>query len=369
MEAFAGISESLVQSYQALDERARHVEEELAGANAELARKVAELATVNAHLEAVLRSIPTGVVVRGSDGGILRANRAAAAILELGALPQGEEREQLVQRNTPEGAPQTVAIRRSRIRAAKGAPSGFVEILDDRTELVRMTERLHALDKMAALGTMGGGIAHEIRNPLNAVKGFAELLERALATGDPKLARWARCIVAGASEADDIIASLLAFASPERLREEPIEAAPLLADATRLAQADASAARCQVELVAEAPPFLGDRIKLRQALRNLIVNSAQAMPQGGRIEVAALGSAAEVLLRVRDSGPGIPRELAARVLDPFFTTRPEGTGLGLALVASIARLHGGCVAIRTAPPPLSGAEVTLHFPFQPPHAR
>jgi len=363
MQAFAGISESLVQSYQALAERARLVEEQLGRANAALARKVSELDRVNRRLEAILRALPTGVVVRDAQGRIVRANAAAVALLEAGPLPLSGAREELVESVDAAGARRTVAARRSALRDEHGAAEGCVEILDDRTELVTMTERVHALDKMAALGTLGGGIAHEIRNPLNAVKGFAELLERALAGADEKLARWARCIVAGAGEADAIIESLLAFASPERVKQDGIDGAELLRDAARAALGDepshALTLRC------DAPPFVADRIKLRQALRNLIANAAQAQPGGGAIEVEVARSGAELSLCVRDGGPGIAPALRAKVLDPFFTTRAEGTGLGLALVATIARLHAGRVDVGSAPPRLGGAEITLRIPFQP----
>ena len=363
MQAFAGISESLVRSYQALDERARLVEEELGRTNAELARKVSELALVNGHLEAVLRSLPTGVVVRDAAHRIVRANAAAIALLEAGPLPVSGDREEIVELTGRDGVRRTVATRRSALRDARGAAAGSVEILDDRTELATMTERVHALDKMAALGTLGGGIAHEIRNPLNAVKGFAELLERSLAGGDPQPARWAHCIVEGAAEADAIIESLLAFASPERLKQEALDGAELLRDAARAALGDEP--RHALSLRSDAPPFLGDRIKLRQALRNLIANAAQAQPDGGSIEVELERSGGELLFRVRDAGPGIPRALRAKVQDPFFTTRPEGTGLGLALVSTIARLHAGRVDIGSAPPRLGGAEITLRIPFHP----
>ena len=116
---------------------------------------------------------------------------------------------------------------------------------------------------------------------------------------------------------------------------------------------------------ADAPPFLADRIKLRQALRNLIANAAEVQPNGGSIDISLAVVDDEVVVCVRDAGPGIAPELRARVLDPFFTTRPEGTGLGLALVATIARMHAGRIDVEIAPPPLGGAEFTLHVPFLP----
>ena len=347
MEAFAGISEDLVQSYQALAERAQMVED--------------ELGRTNRHLEAVLRSLPTGVVVRDAKGQIVRANGVALSLLERGPVPIDGESESLHEVVGPDGKRMVVSARRSVVRGDGGENAGTVEFFDDRTELVSMTERMHSMDKMAALGTMGGGIAHEIRNPLNAVKGFAELLERELE--DDKLGRWASKIVEGATEADAIIESLLAFANPERLKQEGIDGERLIRDAAAAALGDAT--QYKVTLRADAPTFLADRIKLRQALRNLIANAAEVQPDGGAIDISLAVVGDEVVICVRDAGPGIAPELRARVLDPFFTTRPEGTGLGLALVATIAQMHAGRVDVGTAPPPLGGAEFTLHVPFQP----
>jgi signal transduction histidine kinase len=228
-----------------------------------------------------------------------------------------------------------------------------------------LAERLHVSDKLSALGTLAAGIAHEIRKPLNAVRGFAELLAPRVG-GDERAARWARCIVEGATEADAIISNLLSFGSPERLVVEALDGRELLAEAVRLVDAPAGA----VSLAADAPRFRGDRIKLRQAVRNLVENAleAQADAREPRVVVTLTresGSADEILVRVADAGPGVPAELRARILDPFFTTHADGTGLGLALVSVLARLHGGSVQCAPRPSALGGALFVLRFPFQP----
>ena len=110
-------------------------------------------------------------------------------------------------------------------------------------------------------------------------------------------------------------------------------------------------------------PFVADRIKLRQAIRNLVANAVDAQPGGGRIEVVLAQEGDDVAIRVSDAGPGIPAEVARRALEPFFTTRADGTGLGLALVHTIAQLHGGRCDIERRPSPLGGATVILRFPL------
>ncbi len=370
---------SLTTSYRALEARAQRVEQELAVANRELARKVAELDEVKAGLEAVLAALPTGVLVRDAEGHIVRANAAALAVL-------GRDEESVLGASTTEfdgkvdewteheslrsdGSRRVVASRRSivgRDLRQGGEFAGTVEILDDRTRVVELSERLHTLDKLAAMGDMACGIAHELRNPMMAVKGFAELLAPRLPEGSDER-RWAGLIAEGSAEADSILTSMMSLASPEKLTLDSVDAQELARAALRLARLDAERdgpARHQLTSSVDCPNFAGDRIKLRQALRNLLANAMQAQPQGGAVHLSIERAGDEVVARVQDAGPGIPRELARRVFEPFFTTRAEGTGLGLALVQRIAVLHGGRVELSSLSSPLGGAEVRLHIPFR-----
>ncbi len=366
MHALSSISENLLSSYAALAARAERIERELAATNEEL--------------EAVLRALPTGVVVHDAAGRIQRANPAACAILGASeaelvaagshALLSGRESAcQTREIAQQDGALRLVEQRCSSIRAPQGGSAGTVEILDDRTELARLTERLHSLDKMAGLGTLAAGIAHEIRNPLNAVRGFAELLRRETHV-DAQRARWSALICEGVDEADAIIASMLSFGAPERLRRERLEPGELIASAVALARRslppEGDPARWTISSETDGPAFVGDRIKLRQALRNLVANALEAQPQGGSVHIACRRQGGEVLFDVYDAGPGIAPELRRRVTDPFFTTRAGGTGLGLALVHTIAELHGGRFEVSPTPAPRrygGGAHLVLALPY------
>jgi signal transduction histidine kinase len=128
---------------------------------------------------------------------------------------------------------------------------------------------------------------------------------------------------------------------------------------------EGAASRWSVERRVAAGPFRGDRIKLRQALRNLIANAIDVQPAGGRVRVDALADGERLALSVGDAGPGVPAALRGRVLEPFFTTRADGTGLGLPLVATIADLHGGRLELSSRADELGGAHFTITLPLVP----
>lgn len=357
---------------------------ELSDAHAELTARATrmeqELEAKLAELEAILNALPTGVVVRDADGAVARANPVARALLgEDEASLRGRREvpvlDELVADGTPYSItadgrdPRMVALRRSPVVLSDGTDAGTVEILDDRTELEDMTRRVHQQAKMAALGTMAGGIAHEVRNPLNAVRGFASLLARQFEPESTQ-ERWLRLIEEGVDECDAIVGSVLAFAAPERLTMERIEAreaAEAALDVVRreLARTERDGA---YDLSSEVPADLtleADRIQLRQALRNLIANAIDAQPEGGIVRVEATPlEGGRLELRVHDAGPGIPQEVVGSVTDPFFTTRADGTGLGLALVHTVARLHGGALDVRPTRGPLGGADLRLVLPVE-----
>ena len=384
MAAFSEVSESLVASYDALVSRAERVEAELCRTNEELERRLAELDRLKRHLEAVLFAIPTGVVVRDATGEVTSANRAALELLgcEVDELLGRKQHGALLGERAPEqgwtvrelergpGRSSVLAHRRSSVRNERGERVGSVEVVHDRTEIARMEERIHQQSKMAALGTMAGGIAHEIRNPMNAIAGFASLLAREVPEG--KTRRWAERILAGMREVDAIIAAMLSFAEPEGLHPERVSTRELVEDAIARALQGSPrdgegrspwAFECEVEDL----DVVVDRVMVRQAIRNLLANAMSAQPEGGPIRVRVYSTDDEVVYEVRDEGPGIDPAIARRVTEPFFTTRSEGTGLGLPLVDSIARLHGGSLEFAEVHPPSRGARALIRIPHREVH--
>ena len=347
--AVAAVSDDLLASYERLERRARHMEHELE-------QRVGEL-------EAILASLPSGVAVRDAEGCIVRSN---AAYDELVSLAQGETLPQADGECTwtaADGSERHVYQKSSEVVSTTGEHLGSVEIVDDRTELHDLSERVHHMNKMAALGTMASGIAHEIRNPLNAVQGYAELIRLRL-TGDAELDTWAASIVAGVREVDSIISSLLTIARPEPLHLETFDVADLCREAqARSIEGDASA--WSIQISAPSVKITADRIKLRQALRNLIANAVNIQPEGGDIRVSVTMSSDRATFCVEDAGAGFTHSTAARCREPFFTTRADGCGLGLPLVETIVRLHGGQLEIDPNGSGLGGACISFWVPLNP----
>jgi signal transduction histidine kinase len=350
--AVAAVSDDLLASYERLERRAKHME-------LELERRVGEL-------EAILASLPTGVAVRDASGALVRSNTAYEELQDEG---RGS-----VQGTTPspdgactfssaDGSLRHVYRKSSAIVSPSGERLGSVEILDDRTEVHALSERVHHMNKMAALGTMATGIAHEIRNPLNAVQGYSELILMR-ATGDETLDTWAANIVAGVKEVDGIISSLLTISRPEPLHLESCDAADLCREAAaRSIEGDATP--WSITIQAPAASLSCDRIKLRQALRNLIANAANVQPDGGNIRIRVTSDSEGTTFSVEDSGSGFNHSTAARCREPFFTTRADGCGLGLPLVETIVQLHGGQLEIDPNGSDLGGALVSFWIPTNP----
>ncbi len=235
----------------------------------------------------------------------------------------------------------------------------FARLLRHREALERaLAERR----QLAALGEMSAVLAHELRNPLASLKGHAQLLAEAL-PADGRERKKVDRIVAEAERLQALCTSLLDFARPGDVRRAPEPLAPLLAACVEAVPG----ARVELDLAGAPEAWPLDRLRVEQAVTNLLRNAAEASPEGEAIALAARvepgpggrGPGA-LALAVRDRGPGLPPGQEARVFEPFFTTRVRGTGLGLAVVRRVAEQHGGEVSARTLPG--GGAEVVLRLP-------
>ncbi|MBI2353896.1 MAG: histidine kinase [Deltaproteobacteria bacterium] len=223
----------------------------------------------------------------------------------------------------------------------------------------RNRRELAQREGLARLGEMGAALAHEIRNPLAGIKGFAQWIEKRPA--DERNAMHAGRIVAEARRLEGLVNDLLSYARNDELRQTPIAAGELVSQALDLIRDEAKGLGVAIrEVCPDGLVINGNRDRLHQLLLNLSRNALQAMPEGGELRVALRKGAGGIELSVGDSGEGIPAELVARLFEPFYTTKPRGTGLGLALCRKIAEEHGGMISVESAPG--KGSVFTLTLP-------
>ncbi len=200
--------------------------------------------------------------------------------------------------------------------------------------------------RMAAVGELAAGIAHELNNPLTSILGFSELLLEDSAPGSPHK-KDAQKIAAHAQRARSIIRNLLDFARQTRPEKQPADVNVLLQQAHDLVREHLKVSGIAVEesYSPDLDPLWVDQGQLRQVFLNLIHNAVQAMPDGGTLRLRTARVGEEVILSISDSGAGIPPEIQAHLFEPFFSTRPDATGLGLSTCLGIVQEHGGRITV------------------------
>lgn len=228
----------------------------------------------------------------------------------------------------------------------EGKEIGQVLQLRDVTKRVLMEERMRRMERYMGLGSLAAGLHHEIRNPLAALSLHVQLLEEQLEESQdseevqPMLA----VIKSEMSRIGEVLERFREFASMDNLRLEEINLVKLIQRQVDLAIPQAKQQGIEVQFVLPESPLLdltADLVRLEQTLLNLFVNAMQAMPHGGKLSVTVAESADAVRIEISDTGSGIPEGLRDQVFDAYFTTKSEGTGLGLALCDKIVRQHNG----------------------------
>jgi len=226
--------------------------------------------------------------------------------------------------------------------------------------------QLAAAEKRDLLARLLGRLAHEIRNPLSSLDIHVQLLEEDLGALAPPLREQLNprleIIHGELHRLEGIVERFLRLAGPAGLDLEPVSIAKIITHVCELLRPEAAARDIQVVSAAGEglPELMADQVRLTQALLNLVINAIQAVENKGRIEVASAHEEGRLVVSVCDSGPGIPPEKLAAIFDPYFTTKPEGNGLGLWIAQQIINAHGG--TLEAANGPAGGACFTLRLP-------
>jgi two-component system nitrogen regulation sensor histidine kinase GlnL len=266
------------------------------------------------------------------------------------------------------------------MRDETGAPAGAVLLFKDLTRVEQLEERERLKDRLAAIGEMAAAIAHEVKNPLASIEVLAGLLKRRLKEA-PEAVAVLNEIIHEAKMANAIVVDVLDFARPLRLQVEEVDLGRVIGDAVHLARRAAEPGQVEVrlDLAPSLSAIKGDASQIRQLVANLVANAFEALagwpasaPDTPAIVVKAfpvdrsdLPEGRGVAIEVTDNGPGVPPELGERVFGPFVSTKPKGSGLGLANVRKVVDAHGGRVSVGAGRE--GGAAFTVLLPHAPPH--
>lgn len=361
-------------------------------AEARLSRAVVDLKRIEDVQRHLADSLSSGLIVVDENGFVLTVNRSAAQILGEGVLdrlgaplsevwPEGAKRlfdaggrairgqRFELGHKGPDGVVRTVGMSSFPLMGDGGRPLGFGLIFQDITAEKAREEALRRMDRLAALGEMAAGLAHEIRNPLASLSGAVEfLMEQGLVHPDGE--QLFNIIAREAERLNGLTRSFLLYARPEgggpadiNVRHE-FESSLALIEQRRDVPGIKGQKDRGVEIELDIPDDLTidiDPGQFRQVILNLILNARQAIQgEGGKIRVKALENSGVVIITIEDNGIGIKKEVLDRVFDPFFTTRPDGTGLGLAIVQRLVQEWGGEIDIRSEEG--KGTEFTMRIP-------
>jgi len=260
-----------------------------------------------------------------------------------------------------------LSISVSPIRDQDGACSGAVMILRDLRKIKQLEDRVRRSEKLAAVGQLAAGLAHEIRNPLSSIRGFAQFLRHALKE-NPKEQEYAEIMIKEIDRINRVVTDLLSFANPKAAEIKRTDPNELVDHVIRLIEADARAKNATIHydiLSGTSTPSL-DAYQMTQALLNLLLNSLKFIESGGTINIKVFleDNESRFVFQVEDNGPGIPKENLPKIFDPFFTTREAGTGLGLAIVYKIVENHQGEIDVESPPSDKSrGCRFIIRIPM------
>ena len=369
-------AQRLEASYRMFQERVKEIDQEMAYTNERLSNKVQELNNLTRYLNNILESMHSGVIAINKDYQVTTFNKIAEKMLKvkaediLGSDIRNTMKhisgfndllvESLSKRKTTvnlervigtNGSTRYIESSISILKNEADEITGAVEIFHDLSEIHELKGRLQSASNLVSVGTMAASVAHEIRNPLNGVEGFAYLLERELEDDNLRLVK---NIIRGTKSINRIVTDLLLLARPIKLNvrkyklSEVIDKS-LIFISQELKQKSDRKIQVNKNYSSHNGVIQCDPERLQQAFLNIMLNAVQSMPEGGQITVSTrkitIKGKPGIQVDFTDTGNGISSDDIKKVFEPFFTTKSDGTGLGLAIVNNIVKLHGGQILI------------------------
>lgn len=333
------------------------------------ARSRRMLQDTRAFAAETIASLPMGVIIVDRNRHIRYINDTAGLLLDLhlpeafGTLAQdtlpetiwhlhqtakapGKGVETEIRVDSEKSGPIPVSVIVTRIEGRGNDFIGFLFILKDLSRIRALESEIRRREQQAALGTLASGIAHEVRNPLSSIKGYAGFFG-SLFEEHSENRQAAQMMIQEIDRVDRVISELLEFARPADLQLRPTQVEPLIRHSLSIVRHEARGAGIRVteNIHPPLPQVLLDPDRFTQVLLNLYINAMQAMKQGGDLTVAVRVEEKVILFAVSDTGEGIAPEDLASVFNPYFTTKKDGTGLGLAIAQKIIESHNGTIRL------------------------
>ncbi|MDF1593462.1 MAG: ATP-binding protein [Desulfobacterales bacterium] len=347
----------------------------------------ASLSRIKAFSDNLVDNMPIGLLATDTFQKVVAMNYVAGRILELSvpdSIGKGAEQilpkellqqfqslnvsggvvEQEINCTLKNGAVLHLEANATLLKDETGNLLGSVLLFKDLSEVRALRKEIARNQRLATVGRLAAGVAHEIRNPLSSIKGFATYFKERYQDA-PEDLHIANIMIQEVDRLNRVVGQLLEFARPVTISKRPLNLKTFVADSLKLVERQAAekTIRIRTNLADFAETVLVDPDKMNQVLLNLYLNAIESMDEGGgslSVTLAADNPARQVAIRIADTGSGIREQDLGHIFDPYFTTKAAGTGLGLAIAQKIIEGHGGAIKIDSNP---RGTTVTIFLPF------
>lgn len=314
---------------------------------------------------AVIEAMPTGFITTNTKGEVLSYNQAALFIFEteenLTDLPD-EIKNIIIETDTEElknesinkeiaiqtkNSRKNLDINLSYIHAGVDEKPGILILIKDETEKNNLKKEIALNERLATVGKLAAGVAHEIRNPLSSIKGFSTCIKENPSDHDQSI-NISKLIIGEVERLDKVVGQLLDFSKPVALNRSDVKIKDLLNDCVHLLSTEAEAESIKIKNFFDSDIILNiDKDKIKQVILNILYNSLEAAGESGEIIINGKNENNKTIISIKDSGPGIPEETMPHIFDPYYTTKSTGTGIGLAISRNIIQTHNGKIYAET----------------------
>ena len=377
-EFFSETTLRLENAYKLLEERVKELNIELEKKNRELSENLKEMDSIKNHLRNILESVKMGIVVINLEGKITVFNNAAQEITGLkssdvigkyykdvygnsvdkslsllstlkNSKEYANDEKEIV---TTNGATVPVEYSTSLVKNEHEEVLGAVEKFSDMTEIKKLEEEVQQAKTLAALGEMAANVAHEIRNPLGGIGGFAALLERDLDVNDPRR-NLVKKIIEGVSGLNRIAANLLFYTRPIKPELQKQDIIKTIDEVLSLMEVEMEQDGRKIEVIRDFPATCNeirfDPELFHQVFLNIFKNAAESIENEGKLRVGVRteNNGKNMVISLEDNGKGMSENVQKKLFNPFFTTKADGTGLGLAIVKKIIDVHDGEIFVKS----------------------